>query len=332
MATTITPDAGVPSVAPPATPHAGRIDRLRVRHLRLLERIAELGSLSAAAQALSVSQPGATKMLQELESAFGCHLIGRSARGGQLTPAGAHALSRLRVVLGALDAAAAGLAEQAEVPLLRLGLLPLIAVRALPQAIQAMATAGTVPRMKLREGTVDGLLALLLKGELDCVLGRLEAAGANAAALDLSQLCVTPLWEEGLGIAAAQDHPLAGRGALELNDLASARWALPPRDTNTRRFFDQRFMDTGRLPPVPHIESISFHTNLALAETGAVVTIAPRSAILQYQAHGVIRELTLAQAFPTASVVALTMAGGPAASGVEPLIDILRRIEVTPHS
>ena len=136
---------------------------------------------------------------------------------------------------------------------------------------------------------------------------------------------MTPLWEEGLGIAAGQDHPLANREALELDELASARWVLPPPETHTRQFFDQQFIDAGKLPPPSHIESISFHTNLTLAETGAVLTVAPRSAIRQYQSHGGIRELTLARAFPAASVVAVTMAGESLATGVQTLIDLLRR-------
>ena len=44
-----------------------RMDRLRLRHLRLLDLVASTGSLSGAAEALGMSQPGATKMLQELE-------------------------------------------------------------------------------------------------------------------------------------------------------------------------------------------------------------------------------------------------------------------------
>src|SRR5690606_35462026 len=63
------------------------LDRLRIRHLRLLELIADTGSLTSTAAALKISQPAATKMLQELERALGCTLVNRTPKGGMLTAA-----------------------------------------------------------------------------------------------------------------------------------------------------------------------------------------------------------------------------------------------------
>lgn len=304
--------------------HTGKVDRLRVRHLRLLQLVADQGSLTAAAQALQVSQPAATKMLQELESAFGCGLIERSAKGGALTAAGGHALSRLRMALGALDAATAGLEAIPEQPLVRLGLLPLVAVNALPAAVKAMGADGTLPRMKIREGTVDGLLTLLARGELDCVLGRVEADRANDVALHLARFRLTALWEESLGIAAAPGHPLVAGYPADLGALHAQRWALPPHGSATRQQFDQRFMDAGMLPPPPYIESISFHTNLGLAATGAVMTVAPGSALRRYQERGLVQEVRLANPFAPASVVAVTPDGERLADGVARIIRALR--------
>ena len=56
-----------------------RLERLKIRHLRLLDQVARRGSLSAAASALGISQPGATKLLHELEAALGQILLERSA-------------------------------------------------------------------------------------------------------------------------------------------------------------------------------------------------------------------------------------------------------------
>jgi hypothetical protein len=58
---------------------------LRIRHLRFLELVAEHGSLTTAAAQLALSQPAATKMLQELESAFGVELVARTTRGAALS-------------------------------------------------------------------------------------------------------------------------------------------------------------------------------------------------------------------------------------------------------
>src|SRR3954447_21692719 len=89
---------------------AHRLERLRVRHLKLLELVGASGSLSAAAAALRISQPSATKLLQDLESAFGHVLVDRTTRGGKLSTAGERVLERLRIATGALDAIHAALA------------------------------------------------------------------------------------------------------------------------------------------------------------------------------------------------------------------------------
>src|SRR4051794_23282969 len=50
----------------------------RFEFMRLFVRIAETGSLSAAAQSLGVSQPTASRQLKQLESMLGVQLVRRS--------------------------------------------------------------------------------------------------------------------------------------------------------------------------------------------------------------------------------------------------------------
>jgi len=293
--------AATHSAAPARGPIASRIDRLRVRHLRLLECTAECGSLSAAAQRLQLSQPGATKMLQELESAFGCSLIERTPRGATLSVAGAAALRRLRIALGMLDAATAALASQPEQPLVRLGMLPLVAVNALPSITAALDRTGAMPRMTIREATVEGLMQLLQNGELDCVVSRLEAGME-----DPGELRIVRLWEDALAMAAATTHPLARKRKLPAELLQQARWVLPFHGAATRVQFDQWFLEAGVIPPLPHIESLSFHTSLSLAAGSSLLTIAPQSAVRHYQARGMVRELPLARPMPHGALFFIT--------------------------
>src|SRR6478752_5963320 len=96
-----------------------RLDRLRVGHLRLLELVGRSGSLTAAAASLRISQPTATKMLQDLESAFAHSLVDRSTRGGKLTAVGQRVLERLRIATGSLTAIGEALDAEAEAPLVR---------------------------------------------------------------------------------------------------------------------------------------------------------------------------------------------------------------------
>lgn len=71
-------------------------NRLRQRHLVLLENIARHGTLTRVAAATGISQPAATKALAELEAIFGAPLFLRTGRGMQPTPLGELALVRAR--------------------------------------------------------------------------------------------------------------------------------------------------------------------------------------------------------------------------------------------
>ena len=56
--------------------------------MRLFVRIAETGSLSAAAQSLAISQPTASRQLKQLEQLLGAQLVRRSTHELTLTDSG----------------------------------------------------------------------------------------------------------------------------------------------------------------------------------------------------------------------------------------------------
>ena len=57
-----------------------------VESLRLLVAVADLGSISAAARACSISQPSASSRLRHLERQLRLDLLDRRTRGAELTP------------------------------------------------------------------------------------------------------------------------------------------------------------------------------------------------------------------------------------------------------
>ena len=63
------------------------IDRV---HLRILREIERHGSLTAAAKALSLTQPALTHTIKKLEARLGTSLWTKEGRQLQLTPAGTY--------------------------------------------------------------------------------------------------------------------------------------------------------------------------------------------------------------------------------------------------
>lgn len=265
-----------------------RADRLRLRHLRLLDAVEASGSLSRAAQQLGVTQPAATKILRELEAACGAALYERLPRGVRLTEAGRAVVERLRIGLTAFDRAL-GSGKTAPRRRLLVGALPLATVDVLPQAVAQLMREGIDFDIEISEGTVPEMLAALRDRWIDCFIGRVDAATLRDPAL--RDLSAAPLITEGLSFAVARRHPLARRRSVPLTDLVAQSWVLAPLPSFTRVVVDQHFLDHGLTLASPAIESLSFHTNLQIVGRSSLVTAAPFSAVAHYSRLGLVQRL-----------------------------------------
>jgi molybdate transport repressor ModE-like protein len=82
---------------------------LDVTRLRVLDAVARHGSVTAAARALTYSQPSISHHLARLEAETGAQLVQRAGRGVRLTQAGQLLADRAREIIGRIDAADAEL-------------------------------------------------------------------------------------------------------------------------------------------------------------------------------------------------------------------------------
>jgi DNA-binding transcriptional LysR family regulator len=82
---------------------------LDVTRLRVLEAVARLGSVTAAAVELHDSQPTVSHHLARLEAETGAQLLQRVGRGVRLTEAGRMLADRAAEIIGRLDVAGAEL-------------------------------------------------------------------------------------------------------------------------------------------------------------------------------------------------------------------------------
>ena len=72
---------------------------ISLKHLECFIKVAQLGSINKAAQALFISQPHLGKMIHDLENEFGYLLLNRSNQGVTLTPEGEEFLTHAVRVL-----------------------------------------------------------------------------------------------------------------------------------------------------------------------------------------------------------------------------------------
>lgn len=142
---------------------------LNLDQLRTLVSIADLGTFSAAAQALHLAQPTVSLHISELESRLGAQLVVRGGRRVIPTSAGAVLVERARRLLHDADEAVDSVKRhvQGRVGRVRLGTTTGLLVHLLPQVLEAMAREHPGVDVEVSIiGSNDGI-ERLLQGTLD---------------------------------------------------------------------------------------------------------------------------------------------------------------------
>ena len=255
--------------------------RLRLRHLQLMVALSETESLRRAADDLAMTQPAATKALQELEATVGVPLFVRHARGMEPTIFGEAVTRYARVVFEDLDELREELAaiEAGDIGKVRIGAVMAPAPELLTQAIVSLKAAHPRLQISVQIDTSDVLVQALQQDQLDIVIGRIPD---GFPALDLS---FETLSEEALSIVVRPDHPaVTGAARLKLADLERYPWIVQPHPSPMRQIIDQTFRESRVAPPVSLVETSSILTTLSLLRDSDMLAVLPSSVAQYYEA------------------------------------------------
>ncbi|MDX1499579.1 MAG: pca operon transcription factor PcaQ [Woeseiaceae bacterium] len=214
-----------------------QLSRIRHRHLNCFLEIARTRKISAAAVALNISQPAASKTLAELEEILETKLFARRGKGGlRLTPAGRIFQRFAGSSVAALKEGIDGLA-QAKLqrgPVLVVGALLGVAAQFMPRAVKEFQEAHGMT-VRIITGPNKSMLNQLRIGEMDLVVGRL------ASPKEMQGLSFTHLYSEPLVFVGRPGHPLAGEAPVDLTMLEHLTLIMPTGDGLMRPVID-RFM------------------------------------------------------------------------------------------
>ncbi len=267
-----------------------RLDQLRIRHLKFVGLLANVGSLAATAEHLSMTPSAASMMLKEIEGLFGAKLFRRQGRGMTITEQGRALMPRCQTVLGEVGAMGESLAHAGQ-PLLRIGAFPHTTATVLPQIVRSLIGGQPAWRVQIVEHSGDRLLDMLLTGDIDLLLGRLPSLASKGPSI--SGLAQRVLYQSSLSVVANKNHPLARRTRLTLADLLPWPWVLPSAESTTRAAVVDAFLRQGLTPPIPVVEAPSFFYSLSLLAQTDMLTCCAQSAALQSSNHTVILPVKL---------------------------------------
>jgi DNA-binding transcriptional LysR family regulator len=236
--------------------------RLRLRHIELLDVLADEPTIHAAAMRLNLSQPAVSKMLREVEEVFGARLFERSTAGVRPTPIGIAAVRRARLIRHEVEGCAEEIAALRDGggPLLRLGTVSVTSI--VPDALVKLRRRVPNAIVHISEGPVDTLLARLLAAELDCVFGALSPDFLGSPIVH--DLIPEIVYRDRVCVVASDRSLLSPKRRLRWQDLARQSWVLPPPSTVVRQALVAMFVGQGLEPPFASVETMSPVTMSAL--------------------------------------------------------------------
>ncbi len=228
---------------------------MEIRQLRAFIAIAELGTFTAGALRVHVTQAAISMQIRQLENELGARLFIRAPRRVMLTEAGEQLLQRARQILRDHDAALDEIAELAgaERGRLRVGSASaMVTTDVLPQLLKEVRRKHSRAEVTVASGTSEALVQQILSGEIDIAFVSLpvEARGINTERLTQDQLVAV----------ASPRHRLAKQKTISAYTLAGEKLILGERGGNTRRLIDLFFAQAG----------VSLHVSMELSRQAAI--------------------------------------------------------------
>ncbi len=235
------------------------LNRLQIRHFRLIQAITETGQLSIAAERLSITQPAASRTLRETELLIGMPLFERHPKGMLPTPIGTvlarhatgllHSLEETAREVRAFGAGRTGTA--------RVGSVTGGAVAFVVPAIQALKKGIVGADIHVDIAPSDALMAGLSNGDYDFVLSRVPP-GFDARHFEILRGRI-----EDIEFLVRPGHPLVDKTGLTLADLAGYDWVIQAPGTPLRQAVEEAFLTRGITFPTEIVNSTSLLVTIA---------------------------------------------------------------------
>ena len=242
-----------------------------IQQLRTFCRVAQRGSVTAAAQELGYTQSAVSRQISALEASIDARLFDRRARGVQLTEHGQCLLPHAESLLERLDAARRDLADldNLERGGLRVGAFATANAVLVPHALAAFRHVHPNISLSVVEGSTHRQLAWLEAGEVDvAVVSAFPDQRLGDARIDLVRLL-----DDTMLVAVPRSHHLARRRRLRLRELAEENWIAADSRENDRLLGPVRLRP--EYEPVVDFVVREWTAKLGFVAAGLGITLVP---------------------------------------------------------
>jgi DNA-binding transcriptional LysR family regulator len=298
--------------------------RIDPRRLLDLLAVAKHGTISAAAEALNVSQPGLSQSVAQLEHGLGVKVLDRDRHGARLTEYGRLLVFHAR----ALDALLARAKEETRLHALGIegplavGITPVSAASLVPQALALLLAETPKVAVSLVEGLDDDLIGMLHGRELDMVVSRLRPG--------LDGVSSEPLTSADWALITHPKHRLAQRASVRLAEIPEESWVLPAGGSAFRRQMEMVFAAAGLAWPTAGISTNSILAIKAIVMNTEGVTVMSPVLVDVERAAGRLHVVPLHEASPLQPVGMMWRSNDELSPAAARFAKVLRLVAAVP--
>ena len=267
---------------------------------RVFKEVAEAGNITAAAQALYISQSAVSQSIKQLEGELQTRLFARNSRGVALTPDGRMLYEYVRSAIGLLETGEEKLSQSRELQMghLTIGASDTVTSQFLLPYLDRFHRQYPAIHIQIVSGRSHKVLGLLQSGKVDIAFA---STPQESASLETHPCFAThSAFVAGSGYDCDFDH------VYSLREIAEFPLILLERKASSRVFLEQYFLKSG-VTLTPEIELSSRSLLVSLARIGLGVAGVTLEFVQEALDAGDIRALKTGFDIPARSVDMCTL-------------------------
>ena len=224
---------------------------------RVFKEVAETGNITAAAQALYISQSAVSQSIKQLENELQTRLFARNSRGVSLTGEGKMLYEYVRSAIGLLENGEEKLSQTRELQMgqLTIGASDTVTSLFLLPYLDSFHKMYPAIHIQIISGRSHKVLGLLQSGKVDIAFASTPAE---------STVDAFPCFATHSVFVAARDYPMDFEHSYSLSEIAQFPLILLERKASSRLYLEKFFLQNGlRLSPEIELGARSLLVDLA---------------------------------------------------------------------
>ena len=284
---------------------------------RVFKEVAEVGNITAAAQALYISQSAVSQSIKQLENDLQTRLFSRNSRGVTLTAEGKMLYEYVRSAIGLLETGEEKLSQSRELQMghLTIGASDTVTSQFLLPYLDGFHREHPAIHIQIISGRSHKVLGLLRSGKVDIAFASTPADDAG--------LRIYPCFDTHAIFVAGAEYPCDFRHVYTLDEIAAFPLILLERKASSRLYLERFFLQNG-LKLNPEIELGARSLLVDLAAIGFGVAGVTEEFVRKELDSGRLKKLKTSFEIPARSVDMCLLSDVPQSAAAERFTDFVK--------